>query len=86
MPRFISLHSLACLTRQGAEELNERLSKGTVVRARRVLVNLYEGKMLAELEGPDRETVARALAEEKIHYEWLWRVELESAGDKLYSA
>jgi len=48
MARFISWHALACLKRKGAEELTARLYRGTNIRARRIMVNLYECKMLVK--------------------------------------
>lgn len=83
MARFISLHTLACLTRQGAEELTSRMAKATAVRMRRVVVNLYEGKMLAEFEAENREALEAWMEEQKFHYDWLMRVELESEGKAL---
>jgi hypothetical protein len=85
MPRYISQHTLACLTRQGAEELSRRLREtGQVtaqISARRVLFNLQAGKMLIEFEAPDREDLENWLAKEKFHFDWLLRVELEAASD-----
>lgn len=78
MARFISCHTLACLTRQGAEDLTVRLNRGTNVRARRVVVNLYEGKMLGEFEAENREEVEKWFQEQGFHFDWLMRVELES--------
>ena len=78
MPRYISQHSLACLTRQGAEQLAKRLYAGAPVAARRVLVNMQEGKMLVEFDAPGREELEKWLAAEKFHYDWLLRVEFES--------
>ena len=52
MPRYLSLHTLACLTRQGAEELAARLHAAQGIVARRVLLNMIEGKMLIEFEAP----------------------------------
>ncbi len=86
MPRYLSLHTLACLTRQGAEELTARLHAATSVTTRRVLVNMVEGKMLVEFEVADRETLERWLKEQDFHYEWLIRVELESDGRRLIPA
>jgi len=78
MPRYISQHSLACMTRQGAEELSKRLHRQGPVSARRVLVNMHEGKMLVEFEAPGREELENWLGAEKFHFDWLLRVELES--------
>jgi len=41
MPRYISQHTLACLTRQGAEELSKRLLGGKPVAARRIVFNMH---------------------------------------------
>jgi len=81
MPRYISQLNLACMTRQGAEELSKRLHREGPVSSRRVLVNMQEGKMLVELEARDREELDRWLAAEKFHFDWLLRVELESDPD-----
>jgi hypothetical protein len=78
MARYISQHPLACLTRQGAEELSLRLHKGTHVVARRVLVNLQEGKMIVEFEAPRREDLEEWLTAERLHFDWVQRVEFES--------
>jgi len=79
MPRYISQHTLACLTRQGADELSKRLQRPGAVTARRILVNMHEGKMLVEFEAPGREDLENWLAAEKYHFDWLLRVEFESA-------
>ena len=81
MARYISQHTLACLTRQGAEQLSKKLYAGPEVAARRVLVNMQEGKMLVEFEAPDREALEKWLAKEKFHFDWLLRVEFESRDD-----
>jgi len=78
MARYISQHSLACMTRQGAEELSKRLHREGPVSARRVLVNMHEGKMLVEFEASGREELEEWLGAEKFHFDWLLRIELES--------
>jgi hypothetical protein len=83
MPHYLSLHTLACLTRQGAEELSARLMKATGVTARRVQVNLQEGKMLVEFEAADRGALERWLQAEGFHYDWVMRVELEAVAGRL---
>lgn len=85
MPRYISQHTLACLTRQGANELARRLRAGTSVSARRVLVNTQEGKMLVEFDAPSRDELEKYLAAEKMHFDWLLRIELESTSGDLQS-
>ncbi|HEV2205488.1 MAG TPA: hypothetical protein VGR36_03045 [Candidatus Acidoferrales bacterium] len=83
MPRYLSQHTLACLTRQGAAELSRRLFATQTVTARRVLVNMQEGKMLVEFDAPAREDLERHLAAEKLHFDWLLRIEYESADGSL---
>lgn len=83
MPRYLSLHTLACLTRQGAEQLTARLVSATGIAARRVQVNLVQGKMLIEFEAADRETLKAWLAAEGFHYDWVMRVELELQENRL---
>jgi hypothetical protein len=78
MPRYISQHTLACLTRQGAEELNVRLHHATPGPVRRVLVNMLEGKMLVEFDAAAREEAEQWLADQGFHYDWLLRIEYES--------
>ena len=78
MPRYVSLHTLACLTRQGASQLSERMFASTRVKTRRVQVNMLEGKMLVEFDAGDRESLEAWLKQEGFHYDWLMRIEFES--------
>jgi hypothetical protein len=86
MPRYVTLHTLACLTRQGADHLAARLTSADRVTARRIQVNMLEGKMLVEFESPDRKTLESWLQEETFHYDWILRVEFEAHGGKLEPA
>ena len=86
MALYISQHTLACLTRQGAEELTRRLQGAKAVKARRVLVNMQEGKMLVEFEAPGREELEKWLASEKFHFDWLLRIELALVDGTLRAA
>jgi hypothetical protein len=83
MALYISQHTLACLTRQGAEELARKLQGAKPVKARRVLVNMQEGKMLVEFEAASREELEKWLVSEKFHFDWLLRIELESVDGAL---
>ncbi len=85
MPRYLSIHTLACLTRQGAEELNEKLNAASTVKTRRVLVNMIEGKMVVEFEAKDRDALEDWLKVEGFHYDLLMRIEFESTGAGLAS-
>jgi hypothetical protein len=83
MPRYLSLHTLACLTRQGAGQLTERIFSASTVKARRVQVSMIEGKMLVEFDAADRDTLEAWFKAEGFHYEWLIRIEYESEAGKL---
>lgn len=89
MPKYISMHTLACLTRQGADELSKRVFAATAIAGaasatgRRVAVNMIEGKMLVEWEAADRDTLEAWLKNERFHYDWVLRLELESTGGPL---
>lgn len=86
MPRYLTQHSLACLTRQGAEVLARRMQQGTQTHAERVLVNLTEGKMVAEFTADSIEALEAWLRAEKVHFDWVLRVEWEMRDGKLQSA
>jgi hypothetical protein len=88
MPRYLTQHSLACLTRQGAEALALRMQHGDQARADRVMVNLQEGRMFAEFRADSREALEAWLKAETIHYDWAIRIEWEThASDgKLHAA
>jgi hypothetical protein len=86
MPRYISMHSLACLTRQGADVLLEKFTRAPGITLRRTVVNLQEGKMLVEWEAPERETLERWLAAEKIRFDWLLHIEYEARERRLEPA
>jgi hypothetical protein len=88
MPRYLSQHTLACLTRQGAETLAQKLQSEGTTRAERVLVNMQEGKMFAEFRSESREALEAWLKAERMHYDWVVRIEWETlaADGKLHSA
>jgi hypothetical protein len=83
MALYISQHTLAYLTRQGAEELARQLQRTQTVKARRVPVNMQEGKMLVEFEAVSREELEKWLVSEKFHFDWLLRIEFESVDGEL---
>jgi hypothetical protein len=88
MPRYLTQHSLACLTRQGAEALAKRMQSGTAARAERVLVNMMEGKLFAEFHADSREALEAWLGAERMHFDWVVRIEWETHAQdgKLFTA
>ena len=85
MPRYLTQHSLACLTRQGAEALARRLQAGGTTHADRILVNMTEGKLIAEFQAQTRESLEAWLNSEKMHYDWIVRIEWELRNGQLES-
>jgi hypothetical protein len=86
MPRYLTQHTLACLTRQGAEALAQRMQAGGTAHAERVLVNMLEGKMFVEFRAESREALEGWLRTEGMHFDWLVRIEWEMQGEKLQLA
>src|SRR4029077_20101310 len=86
MPRYLTQHTLACLTRQGAEALAQRMQAGGTARAERVLVNMLEGKMFVEFRADSREALEVWLKTEGMHFDFLVRIEWEMRGDTLQIA
>lgn len=86
MPLYLTQHTLACLTRQGAEALAQRMQTGGSARAERVLVNMLEGKMFAEFRADSREVLEAWFKVEGMHFDWLVRIEWESREGKLQPA
>jgi hypothetical protein len=83
MPLYLSQHTLACLTRQGAESLMRRMQAGHAAKAERVMVNMLEGKMFAEFRADSREALEAWLKTEGMHFDWLVRIEWESREGQL---
>lgn len=85
MARYMTQHSLSCLTRQGAAELARQFAAAEEVSMKRSFFNLVEGKMLVEFEAKDREALERWMAREKIHFDWILRLEWEFAAGEMRS-
>jgi hypothetical protein len=84
MPLYLSQHTLACLTRQGAAHLAKQVQDPNELAARRVMLNMMEGKMLVEVEAPSREAVEKWFAAHRFHFDWILLIEFESSGGELY--
>ena len=86
MPRYLTQHTLACLTRQGAEALAQRMQAGGAARAERVLVNMLEGKMFVEFRADSREALEGWLRTGGMHFDFLVRIEWEMRDGTMQSA
>src|SRR5260370_34221931 len=78
MPRYLTQHTLACLTRQGAEALAQRMQAGGLAHAERVLVNMLEGKMLVEFRAASREDREACLKTDGVHFVFLVTIEWDT--------
>jgi len=81
MPRYLTSHNMACLTRQGARELAERMRSSPGVDFLRLLGNMTDGQLLAEFEVPSRDALQQWLEKSGMHYEWIARVDFEATRD-----
>lgn len=77
MPRYISQHTIACLTRQALQSLVAELKRDETVKTIRCVSDSLEGKLLCELEAPDKETVIAFLNVHNMRPQWVMRVENE---------
>jgi len=87
MPRYVSEHALACMTRQEAVALLQRMAAAEgAVRLRRTLWNFQQGRMVAELEAPSLEEARSWLEAQGLSCNWLMRIEYESTDGELQPA
>ncbi len=77
MPRYISQHTIACLTRQGLEKLIAELRRDEKVKCVRFVSDSLEGKLLCEFEAPDKDAVIAFLTAHNMKPQWVMRVEQE---------
>lgn len=77
MPRYLTAHTMACMTRQGAQQLAASLTGGSEVRFLRFVVNMTEGQLFGEFEAPGREQLLAWFQGKKIHHDWLARLDIE---------
>jgi hypothetical protein len=84
MPRYLTSHNMACMTRQGARQLAERLRADTEVEFLRLIANMTDGQLLAEFNASSREALQRWMEQSGIHFEWLRRIDFEATRDAFY--
>jgi len=77
MSRYISQHTIACLTRQALQAIIAELKRDETVKTIRCVSDSLEGKLLCEFEAPDKETVVAFLAAHNMRPQWVMRVEYE---------
>jgi hypothetical protein len=77
MPRYISQHTIACLTRQALETLIAELKRDEKVQCVRFVSDSLEGKLLCEFDAADKETVVAFLNTHNMRPQWVMRAEQE---------
>jgi hypothetical protein len=77
MPRYLSQHTVACLTRQALQVLIAELRRDPAVKCVRFVSDSLEGKLVCEFEAPDKDTVVKFLDAHNMRPQWVMRVETE---------
>lgn len=79
MAVYISSHTMACMTRQMLGQLVEglRASSTSEIKLLRMRGSLVEGRLVGEFEAPDRNSLEEWLKRQKVHFDWLIRVDVE---------
>ena len=89
MPKFVSAHVIACMTRQDVARLLKRFKEeeNTDVRNVRVLCDTLSGRMVCEWEARDRVVLVEWLKKCNVQIrgtgEWLMAVQYESVDAEL---
>jgi hypothetical protein len=83
MPRYLTRHNIACLTRQGARQLAEQMRSSPETGFLRVLVSLTDGHLIAEFEVASREVLEQWMEKSGFHYEWMSRIDLEATREEM---
>lgn len=78
MARYLTSHSMACMTRQSLQQLVASLTEDGEVRFLRFLANMTEGKLFGEFQAPGREALLAWMERKKVHHDWLARVDIEA--------
>jgi hypothetical protein len=79
MAVYISSHTMACMTRQMLGQLVDGLRAASTadIKLLRMRGSLLEGKLLGEFEAPSRDALEEWLRRQKVHFDWLIRVDVE---------
>ena len=78
MPRYVTGHNIACLTRQGAQELAKLMRSSVEAGFLRFQVGLTAGQLIAEFDAASREALEAWMKKSGIHYEWMFRMDMEA--------
>jgi hypothetical protein len=76
VPTYLSMHIIACMTRQALNQLIVALQAAEEVRFIRASASQMAGRLLCEFDAPDQDTLLRLLDKHHVTYEWIIREEL----------
>jgi hypothetical protein len=77
MAIYFSAHTTACLTKQSLRKLMMDLMASSDLKVRRCVASQLAGRMITEIEAPDRSTLERWLKERRVNSEWIMRIDLD---------
>jgi hypothetical protein len=73
---YLSMHIIACMTRQALNQLIATMQAADEVRFIRASASQMAGRLLCEFDAPDQDTLLRLLDKHHVTYEWIIRAEL----------
>jgi sulfur transfer complex TusBCD TusB component (DsrH family) len=73
---YLSMHIIACMTRQALNQLIATMQAAPEIRFIRACASQMAGRLLCEFDAPDQDTLLRFLNQHYIAYEWIIRAEL----------
>jgi hypothetical protein len=76
VPIYLSMHIIACMTRQALNQLIAAMQAAEEVRFIRASASQMAGRLLCEFDAPDQDTLLRLLDKHHVTYEWIIREEL----------
>ena len=76
MASYLSMHIIACMTRQALNQLIATMEAAQEIRFIRACASQMAGRLLCEFDAPDQDTLLRFLDQHYIAYEWIIREEL----------
>jgi sulfur transfer complex TusBCD TusB component (DsrH family) len=86
VPIYLSMHIIACMTRQGLNQLIATIQMAQEIRFIRASASQMAGRLLCEFEAPDQDTLLQVLDQHHIAHEWIIRAELTWGEQTAHSA
>lgn len=77
MSRYLTCHTIACMTRQQLEKLLSELKSDDTVHSVRFVADFAEGRLICEFEASDQETLLAFLTVHNMRQQWVLRAELD---------